>query len=108
MLVHRNSSVRFNLHAEHENLAIFEFQMVMLRIYLDRVETAAYRLSRTGLFQFDLNDVKRVIADDLRRVHPVRRTPPHLTSLPLEDFRRSAVLVLEPLPPLRLDPELNP
>src|SRR4051794_13628248 len=99
MLVHWSNSVRFDLHAEHANLSIFEFQLVMLRICHDWIEAAGDRLSGAGFLQFDLHDVESIITDDLRRVHPVRRTPLHLTRLPIEQLRWSPVLILETLPP---------
>src|SRR4051794_36581448 len=99
MLVNRSSSMRLNPHSEHANLSIFELYSVMLRIQLDRIETARDRLSSAGFLQFDLHDVETIITDDLRRVHPVRRTPLHLTRPPIEHLRLSPVLILETLPP---------
>src|SRR3569833_468778 len=99
MFVHRSSSMRFNLHTQYANLRIFELQLVMLGIYLHRIEVSGDRRSCTRSLHIDLDNVEGIITDDLRRVHAVRGAPLHLTRLPMEHVRRPAVLILETLLP---------
>src|SRR5580692_2169480 len=90
--------MRLNLHTQHSNLSILKFHLVMLRIYLHGIEITGDRMSCAGCLQLDLDNVKGIITDDLRRVHSVCGAPLHLTRFPVEDFRLSPVLILEALP----------